>query len=114
MDSEGWATIPATQTGFLRVSMNKAVTGIEVGLATALTVLEQLLQKGSHMPVECAPVPAAWPTWLTTRIQGYRQVTDAGLIATAHRSGCVVATVDSALLDLVDREHSTLVHLVPI
>ncbi len=114
MADEGWATIPATQTGFLRVSMNKKVTGTEIGLVAALTVLKQLLQKGSHTPVECAPVPGAWPRWLARRIQGYRQITDAALIATAHRSGCAVATIDAGLRDLVDRDHTALVHLVPV
>jgi hypothetical protein len=107
-----WATTPAVQNGFVRISMNRAVTSTAVGFPVAVGVLKQLLAVGSHRTIESVPGPTGWPAWLATRVQGYRQITDASLLACALVNDTVLATLDAALLDLVDRDHRDLVEVI--
>jgi predicted nucleic acid-binding protein len=110
--SAEWATTAGVQAGFLRVSMNAAVTGRAVTLAEAQQVLKGLLAIGSHRLVHAVP-PAEWPQWLVHRVQGYRQVTDASLVASAAGCGAVLATLDAAVADLLDAGHEALALPVP-
>jgi toxin-antitoxin system PIN domain toxin len=109
-----WATTPAVQNGFVRISMNRAVTGTPVSFPVASTVLKQFLSIGSHRTIESVPGPTSWPSWLATRVQGYRQITDASLLACAVVNDLVLATLDAGILDLTDRDHRDLVEVVPI
>jgi hypothetical protein len=110
--SADWATTAGAQAGFLRVSMNPAVTHTAVTFAEAQEVLSGLLSSGSHQVVS-APPPGEWPDWLTLRVQGHRQVTDASLVATAAAGGITLATLDAPVMDLADAAHRDLVFPVP-
>lgn len=109
-----WATTPAVQNGFVRISMNRAVTGTPISFPVAITVLKQFLAVGNHRTIESVPGPTSWPPWLATRVQGYRQITDASLLACAVVNDLVLATLDAGVLDLVDRDHRDLVEVVSI
>jgi toxin-antitoxin system PIN domain toxin len=109
-----WATTPASQAGFVRVSMNRAVTGTDTSFAAAVTLLERLVQVGTHTLVDSTTSPFEWPEWLTLRIQGHRQVTDAALLVCALDSGRKLATLDERLTDLTGEENRTVVELIPV
>ena len=81
--ARGWATCPLVQSGFLRISMNTHVVGRDLAFADAVDILARYTADPGHVLWEAEPPPAAWPAWLRARVQGYRQVTDATLIATA-------------------------------
>ena len=110
----GWATCPMVQSGFLRISMNATVVGQAATFATALTLLERYTSDTAHILWESEASPPTWPEWLKQRVQGYRQVTDATLLATALHHGGVLVTLDSGLLTLVPESYRSRVQvLVP-
>ena len=109
-----WATTSLSEIGFVRISMNRSVTGTEVSFSEAAGVLDDLIGLGSHHRIEDLPPPADWPDWLTVRAQGYRQITDAAFVACASESGAVLVTLDTGMLDLLDAEHRDAVFCVPV
>lgn len=100
---EGWATCPLTESGFLRVSSNRRVIPTARGVAEAVDVLRRWRQQPGHAfwtdDVSLADCPEVDIETLT----GYRQVTDAHLLALAVRRGGRLVTFDAAAaaLDLV-------------
>ena len=96
----GWATCPLTESGFVRVSSNRrAIPGASTP-AEAIALLGRLRQLEGHVfwtddvsPADSAATPFA-------RVIGYRQVTDAHLLALALRRGGVLATLDRGLAEL--------------
>ena len=90
----GWATCPVTQAGFVRVSSNRRVTPDARTPAEVVRLLTALVAVGEH---------TFWPDdvdWTrpdgpaTTRLGGYRQVTDAHLVALAAGAGGQLVTFD--------------------
>ena len=108
----GWATCPIVQSGFLRVSMNAAVVGHAATFAGALTLLEQYTADSAHTFWESEASPSAWPEWLQQRVQGYRQVTDATLLATALHNGGTLVTLDGGLLTLLPKSERSRVRII--
>lgn len=109
-----WATSAITQIGFVRVSMNRTVTGTGVGFNEVVAVLLDLLTLGTHTFIATVPPPPQWPEWLKIRLQGYRQVGDAALLSCAQKNNAVLATMDAAILDLTDTEHRSGVLPIPV
>lgn len=107
-----WATTPGVQSAFIRLSMNPHVTGGSVAFTQAADVLSRLLAFGKHRTVESVPGPTTWPQWLSIRVQGHRQVTDASLLACALVNDLVLVTLDAGVQDLTDEAHRDLVQLV--
>ncbi|MFW5828495.1 MAG: TA system VapC family ribonuclease toxin [Alkalispirochaeta sp.] len=99
--SQGWATCPMTESGFLRVSMNPTVVGREVRCSDALRLLRRYTSDTAHHEWKTVPFPRTWDAWLVDRVQGYRQVTDATLVATALHHDGVLATLDSGISTLL-------------
>ena len=98
---EGWATCALTEAGFVRISCNPDVVQHEVTPLDALGVLERLTRQGAHSfwPLDHSMVQL--PDAIKARLQGYRQVTDAILLAAAIHQEDQLATLDSAMLGLV-------------
>ena len=92
--SEGWATCPVTESGFVRVSTNPKVLPSPIGIADARRVLTALRGAEGHrflvddVSVVDDDVPA---------IVGYRQVTDAHLLTLARRRGVRLVTFDTTI-----------------
>ncbi len=63
-------------------------------LHEARDLLSKLKQIGTCQELQTAAEIADWPDLLTSRIQGYRQVTDAMLIATAFSTDTVLTTLN--------------------
>ena len=95
----GWATCPLTETGFVRVSANPKVLPSAIGVQAARAVLAALRAVDGHrfvvddVSIADADVP---------EMSGYRQVTDAHLLALARRHGLPLVTFDAGVLALAD------------
>ena len=107
-----WATCPVVQGGFLRISMNSRVVGSEVSRVTALHLLTRFTSDGHHSEWTEIPMPRQWPRFLVDRVQGYRQVTDATLLATVIHHDGILVTLDGGILSLLPKSESRRVRLV--
>ena len=110
----GWATCPLTEAGFVRISCNPAAVRQTVTPSDAVGLLQSLRRQGSHSfwPLEISM--AELPDDILARIQGYRQITDAVLLAEATRRGGQLATLDSGLARLVPENRRDSVCVIPV
>lgn len=113
--SRGWATCPLTESGFVRVSSNPKLTPEARRPAEALELLRRIAALPHHVFWDDSTSFTSSPHVDAGRLTGYRQVTDAHLIAIALAHGGSVATFDRGLPAVVpataDRER--VVELVP-
>ena len=97
----GWATCPVTQAGFVRVSSNvRAIPGA-VSPRAAFELLARITALPGHRFYADDIDLSTSDLVFRERIVGFRQVTDAHLLAVAVRNGGRLATFDRGLLDLV-------------
>ena len=110
----GWATCPFTEAGFVRVSCNHSVVGRVVTPLDAIDVLESLARLGAHAfwPVD-QPVMQL-PVSVSSRLQGYRQITDAILLMTAMQRGGQLATLDSGMEGLLSEDDRSSLCVIPV
>lgn len=71
----------------------------------ALDVRDGFKSLGKHQFWPLARAINALPKSIRTRLQGYRQITDALLLATAIQQGGQMVTLDTGLKSLVPDEH---------
>ena len=111
---EGWATCPLTEAGFVRVSCNPSVVRHTVTPLDAIAVLEKLTRLGTHAfwPLDRSIVQL--PEAIGARIQGYRQITDAVLLAAAVQRDGQLATLDSGLEGLVAERERPFLCVIPV
>jgi toxin-antitoxin system PIN domain toxin len=89
----GWATCPITESGFVRVSSNPRVLPHPVAVEDARAVLRTLREHEGHrflsddVSIGDTEIPP---------LTGYRQVTDAHLLAIARRHDTRLLTFDAA------------------
>lgn len=98
--SEGWATCPITQAGFVRIVSNPAFSRDAVQPREASQVLSANTAAEDHRfwPDE---LPFAEATaFAGVRLLGHQQVTDACLLGLALRRGGVLATLDHRIAAL--------------
>ena len=97
----GWATCSVTEIGFVRVSSNAAVVPTAVTPREAVEVLRRIVALPGHR---------FWPDDLrfadshhvdTTKLTGFRQVSDAHLLGLALRHGGRLATLDARVRPLL-------------
>lgn len=98
---EGWATCPLTQSGFVRVSSNQRVIPGAKPPAEAVALLRRMLDLPHHIFFSDDISLVASKFVATEKIAGYRQVTDAHLLAIALRHGGRLATLDRAIAQLL-------------
>ena len=111
---EGWTTCPLTEAGFVRVSCNPSAVRHSVTLLQAITVLERLILLGSHTfwPLDRSIVDL--PESIGARLQGYRQITDAVLLAAAMQRNGQLATLDGGMEGLVAEEERSFLRVIPV
>ncbi len=97
----GWATCLLTEAGFVRVSCNRAAVRHTVTAHEAIGVLDGLIRLGSHRFWPLDRSISALPNSVSERLQGYRQITDAVLLATAIQRDGQLTTFDAGLKGLV-------------
>lgn len=111
---DGWATCSLTEAGFVRVSCNPAAVRHTITPLDAIALLGRLTRLGSHefWPLDWSI--ADLPEAVANRLQGYRQVTDAMLLATAIRRGAKLATLDSGIEALVSADERPFLRVIPV
>lgn len=101
--SMGWATCPITQSGFVRVLSNPALSADAPSVTEAMGLLQLNLAHSGHV---------FWPddldlksaiARLGARLQGHRQITDAYLLGLTIRRKGQLATLDRSLAALLPR-----------
>ena len=111
---QGWATCPLTEAGFVRVSCNPSVVRHTVTPLDAIAVLERLTRLGSHNFWSLDRSIVHLPESIGARLQGYRQITDALLLATAMRRMGRLATLDGGLEGLVAENQRAFLWVIPV
>src|ERR1051325_5282112 len=95
--AKGWATCPVTESGFVRVSSNPKVLPNPISVEQARAVLRALREHAAHRflhdDVSLADADIQ-------PLQGYRQVTDAHLLAIARRHDTRLVTFDAAAVQI--------------
>jgi uncharacterized protein len=92
-----WATCSLTQLGFVRIVSNPAFSRDALSGVEALALLgENLAHPGHEFWADSLQVPTA-VKGMESSLQGYKQLTDAYLLALAHRRKGVLATFDRGL-----------------
>jgi toxin-antitoxin system PIN domain toxin len=99
--ANGWATCPLTQSGFVRVSSNRGITPEAKTPAEALVLLKRITEVEGHVFWMDDVDLTRSEMIATDRIQGYRQVTDAHLVALAIRHRGRLATFDRGIAGVV-------------
>ena len=111
---DGWATCILTEAGFVRVSCNPSVVRHKVTPLDTITVLNRLTRLGSHefWPLDQSILQL--PDSIGARLQGYRQITDAVLLAAAMRRNGQLATLDSRIEGLVAENEREYLCVIPV
>ena len=110
----GWATCTLTEAGFVRVSCNPGVVGRAVTPADAISLLGELRRLGAHAFWALDHSLTDLPEGIAARLRGYRQITDAVLLAAAMRHGGQLATLDGGLANLVGESERAALRVIPV
>ncbi len=110
----GWATCTLTEAGFVRVSCNPSAVRHAVTPVDAIALLGELRRRGTHefWPLDRSLVDL--PEAVTARLQGYRQITDAVLLAAAIQRNGILASLDAGLAQLVGTSERSALHVIPV
>lgn len=109
----GWATCVFTEAGFVRVSCNPTAVKQVVAPVDAIELLRRLHSVESHAFWAMEHSVVEMPDGIRVRLQGYRQITDAVLLALAVRHNGKLATLDGGLVSLVSAKERAFVELIP-
>ena len=108
-----WATCSLTQLGFVRIVSNPAFSRDALSPMEALALLGENLAHAAHEfwtdSLQVAPAVKG----IEARLQGSKQLTDAYLLALAHRRKGVLATFDRGLRTLAGNEFRGSLEIVP-
>lgn len=108
-----WATCSLTQLGFVRIVSNPAFSRDALSPAEAVALLAENLGHPRHeFWTESLQVPTA-VRGIQARRQGFKQLTDAYLLAVAQRRRGVLATFDRGLRTLAGNALLGSVEIVP-
>jgi uncharacterized protein len=110
--SGAWATCAITEIGFVRNSANKTAIPQAATPPQAVEILRRLRSMDRHTFWVDDIELVVDERIQASRLGGYRQLTDAHLIALAERHGGAVATFDRGLLSLIDKRSSKLVEVI--
>ena len=111
---EGWATCPLTEAGFVRVSCNPSVVRHTITPLEAIAVLQRLTRVRAHTFWPLDQSVTDLPESIGIRLQGYRQITDAVLLATAMQQNGQLATLDGGMERLVSESQRSSLCVIPV
>lgn len=109
-DGYAFATCSVTEFGLIRLLMNARLSKNSVNGIMAVNLIKEIHSNPLHSYLDRLPsVTASGFDEVLQGVRGYRQVTDAYLIALAKTNGCKLATLDRKLLDIFGDEYLELV-----
>ena len=111
---QGWATCLLTEAGFVRISCNPTVVKHSVTPLEAIALLRKMTLLGSHSFWSLDRSIANLPQTIGSRLQGYRQITDAILLDAAIQHNGQLATLDGGIVNLVGSRNRDNLHLIPV
>jgi toxin-antitoxin system PIN domain toxin len=106
-----FATTPITESGLLRLSLNRAVTGQDVAPARAIATLNSV-RHDERAEFLADTATLAEPCIDLSALAGHRQVTDLHLANLAASSNAVLVTFDRTLPEALIRSDRKHVHLI--
>lgn len=107
-----WATCSLTQLGFVRIVSNPAFSRDALSISAAVALLSENLAHPAHkFWKESIEVPGAIKG-MEPGLRGYRQLTDAYLLALADRRAGVLATFDRGLRELAGGRFGSALEIV--
>lgn len=92
--------------------MNSGVVGRDVSFREADTLLRRYTENAHHKLWNSLSSPYQWPAWLTARIQGHRQVSDAVLVDTVVRNDGMLVTLDAGISSLLPSSEQERVRVI--
>jgi toxin-antitoxin system PIN domain toxin len=95
-----------TQSGFVRVSSNRAVIPEARAPQEAIDLLARIVELPGHVFLKDDTSLAVSEYVARQKLHGYRQVTDAHLLALALRHGCRLATLDRGIEAIIPDGYS--------
>jgi toxin-antitoxin system PIN domain toxin len=104
----GWATSPITQAGFVRISSNPRVIADAYTPREALIALRRIVAHPHHVFWPDDESLATSPHFDAMQFVGFRQVTDAHLVALALSHSGALATLDRGIPDLLPAAYTGL------
>jgi toxin-antitoxin system PIN domain toxin len=108
-----WATCSLTQLGFVRIVSNPAFSRDALSPADAVALLrDNMNHPGHEFWIDSLQLAAAVEA-VEGSLRGYRQVTDAYLLALASRRKGILATFDRSLVSLAGEPFGSALHIVP-
>ena len=110
---DGWATSPPTEMGFVRVSSTTRVIPDARTPGEAIALLGEMRKMTGHVFWTDDVSPSDPESFPFHRVIGYRQITDAHLVALAHRNGGRLSTFDQGIPDLALEVDLDVVELIP-
>lgn len=110
----GWATCALTEAGFVRVSCNPSAVRYPVTPQDAIALLGELRRLGTYSFWSLDHSLTDLPEGVVARIQGYRQITDAVLLAAAIQHGGQLATLDNGLAQLTSASERAALCVIPV
>jgi hypothetical protein len=111
---QGWATCTLTEAGFLRVSCNPSVVGYTITPLDAIEILANLRRLGAHAFWSLDQSVVDLPAAIGERLQGYRQISDAVLLAAAIQFDGQLATLDVGLQQLVAPDQQSTISVIRV
>jgi toxin-antitoxin system PIN domain toxin len=110
--SDLFATCAMTQAGMLRLLMQE-ISGLDrFPIDDARRALKKLTEHPRHVFWPDALPYLDIADFLSMRVQGHRQITDAYLLGLAVRNGGVLATLDAGIRHIASAEYSARVELI--
>jgi uncharacterized protein len=106
--TEGWATCPLTESGFVRVSSNVAIVPEARTPQEAILLLRRIVALPHHEFWHDDVSFASSASLAEIPLVGHRQVTDAHLLTLALHRGGRLATLDGKIRSLVPRGRNKL------
>src|SRR5437016_10805095 len=108
---EGWATCPATQSGFVRLSSTRSVVPDPITPVEAIAAMERSAAQPEHRFWPQDGQVAEMSPEIMVRIMGPKQMSDAVLLDLAIKRGGRLATFDKGILHLVPRNSPLAAHI---
>lgn len=99
--ASGWATCPITESGFVRVSSNRKIIPEGRSPQEAIALLQRIVELPYHHFWKDDISMARSPWVSRNHLMGYRQVTDAHLLALARRHSGHLVTLDEGIRELL-------------